>query len=76
MIKEFDIGSVLIFIGILLIIFGIVWKVGGSFIPIGRLPGDIAIDRGNWKVYIPIASSIVISILLTLVFWIIRVLNK
>jgi hypothetical protein len=36
---------------------------------IGRLPGDITIQRGNWTFYFPIATSIVLSVLLTLLFW-------
>src|SRR5439155_658219 len=36
---------------------------------IGRLPGDIHIQRGNWHFYFPLATSIVLSLLLTLLFW-------
>jgi len=41
-------------------------------LPIGRLPGDISIKRGNFSFYFPIATSIVLSILLTLLFSLFR----
>ncbi len=36
---------------------------------IGRLPGDIKLERGNFTLYLPLATSILVSILLTLAFW-------
>jgi len=36
---------------------------------LGRLPGDISIQRGNWSFYFPIVTSLVVSVLLTLLFW-------
>jgi Protein of unknown function (DUF2905) len=36
---------------------------------LGRLPGDIYVQRSNWSLYFPIATSIVLSVLLTLLFW-------
>jgi hypothetical protein len=36
---------------------------------VGRLPGDIHIQRGPWHFYFPLATSIVLSLLLTLLFW-------
>jgi hypothetical protein len=41
-------------------------------VPIGRLPGDIAIKRGNFTFYFPIVTSIVLSILLTLLLMFLR----
>ena len=35
----------------------------------GRLPGDIHIQRGNWTFYFPLATSLLLSVLLTLIFW-------
>ena len=62
--------------GKLLIIAGIVCIVAGLLVTyvdkvpfLGKLPGDILIDRGNVKIYIPITSSILISILISLVFY-------
>lgn len=58
----------LITIGVVLIIIGVVWQLLGRFIPFGRLPGDIVINRENVKVFFPITTMIIISILLSLLF--------
>ncbi len=62
----------LILLGILLILAGILWSFLGK-LGLGRLPGDIVIERDNVHVYIPIATSILISIVLSAVlsilFW-------
>lgn len=57
-------GVVISLVGVLIIFFGHL----GLF----RLPGDFEFGGKNWKVYLPIASSIIISIILTLVFWLIN----
>ena len=38
----------------------------------GRLPGDIVIERENFRVYIPIATSIIVSVLLSLLLWLLN----
>ncbi len=61
----FGVGAVLLLLG------GALWLLGnlsGKVPWIGRLPGDIVIERGNWKFYFPLATSIFISIILTLIF--------
>ncbi|MCL7746956.1 DUF2905 domain-containing protein [Halalkalibacter alkaliphilus] len=63
--------KVLITIGILCIVIGGVWMLIGRFIPIGKLPGDILIKRENSTFYFPIMTSIVISVVLSLLFFII-----
>ena len=53
--------------GVLLIVLGgILWLLAGSGIPLGRLPGDIRIERSGVSCFIPLVSSIVISLVLTL----------
>ena len=67
-----DIGRFLIVIGVLTAIVGVIlW---GGFAPkwLGRLPGDIRIERGNFGFYFPIVTCIVISIILTLIFSLFR----
>ncbi len=58
----------LIVLGALLILIGVAWpwlqKLG-----LGRLPGDIVIERENVRVYIPIATSILVSVVLSIVLW-------
>ena len=41
-------------------------------IGIGRLPGDVVVERGNFTFYFPVATSILVSIVLTLVLWLLR----
>jgi len=66
-----DFGRTLVLLGVVLVVVGgALWLVGtaGGKIPfLGRLPGDIQIQRGNWSVYFPLTTSIVLSIVLTLV---------
>jgi hypothetical protein len=45
---------------------GLVWLAGRTGLPLGRLPGDINIQNGNITFYLPCASSIIISIVLTI----------
>jgi hypothetical protein len=55
----------------------ILWLLGASGLPLGRLPGDIRIQRENMSCFIPIASMIVLSLILTIVLnLIIRLLNR
>jgi len=58
------IGAMLVVIGVLVILLGRV----GLF----RLPGDFSFGGRNWRIYFPIASSILLSILLTLILWLIH----
>jgi len=64
-------GSVLITLGIGLVVVGLLVSLGG-FGWFGRLPGDIRIERDTVRIYIPFASMILISIVLNLVFYLIR----
>ena len=57
-------GRLLIGLGLLLVVAGILINVG---VPIGRLPGDFTVRRGNFSFYFPLATSIIVSILLTLI---------
>jgi uncharacterized protein HemY len=58
----------LILIGIVVLLAGICWP-WLSKLPLGRLPGDIVIDRPGMKVYFPLVTSLVVSAVLTLVLW-------
>ncbi len=58
----------LIFAGIVLIGFGVLWMVGERF-GLGRLPGDIVIERGNFRFYFPLATSIILSVIISLLLW-------
>jgi hypothetical protein len=57
-------GRLLIGVGLVLVVAGLLINVG---VPIGRLPGDFTVRRGNFSFYFPLATSIIVSILLTLI---------
>jgi predicted phosphohydrolase len=65
-------GKLLIGFGVVMIILGGIFLLLGNLsgkVPwIGRLPGDIYIQRGNWSFYFPLATSILLSVILTLIF--------
>ena len=64
-------SKVLITIGTILVILGLLWpwlqKSG-----IGRLPGDLMIQRDNFRFYFPLTTSVIISLLVTLIIWLFR----
>lgn len=64
-------SQLLITIGVILVLAGLLWPLLQRS-GLGRLPGDIMLQRENYRVYFPFASSIVISLILTLVFWLFR----
>lgn len=65
-----DLGKILIGFGIVVIVLGgILWLAGhftGKVPWLGRLPGDIHIERGSWSFYFPLGTSVVVSIVLSL----------
>ena len=67
-----EIGKLLILVGAVLIVAGVAVTFADRipFFRLGRLPGDIVYRRGNFTFYFPIITSIVLSLLLTLLFWI------
>ncbi len=66
-----EIGKVLIVLGVLIALIGVVLTLVGRLPGIGRLPGDITIHRGHWTVYFPLATSVLISLVLSLILWLI-----
>ena len=63
------IGKLLIIMGIIIIAAGALLLLSGKLPWIGRLPGDILIQKKNFTFYFPLATGILVSILLTLIFW-------
>lgn len=61
----------LIVIGIAIVLIGIGWP-WLSKLPLGRLPGDIVIDRENFRVYFPLTTMILVSVLLSALIWLLR----
>ena len=66
-----DVGRFLILAGIVLVVVGLLWPFLGR-LGLGRLPGDIVIEREGFRMYIPLTTSILISAVLTLGFWLFR----
>jgi uncharacterized protein YybS (DUF2232 family) len=62
-------GKLLIVFGLLIAAVGIVLTFAGRLPWLGRLPGDIHVQRGNWTFYFPLATSLLVSVVLTLLFW-------
>ena len=65
------IGKLLIALGLVITGAGVVLMLADRLPWIGRLPGDIQIQRGHWTVYFPLTTSLVVSVVLTLVLWLI-----
>jgi hypothetical protein len=61
----------LVILGVVLVVLGLLWpwltKLG-----LGRLPGDIVIERENFRLYIPITTSLLISVVLSLILWLLN----
>ncbi len=67
-----DFGKILIGLGALLVVLGLLLVLGGRLhLPIGKLPGDIVYRGKNTTFYFPIVTSIVLSILLSLVLYVV-----
>ena len=58
----------LIVLGLLLVALGVLWPLLTK-IGLGRLPGDIVIERDGFRFYFPLATSLLVSAVLTFVFW-------
>lgn len=65
-------GKFLIIIGILIVLAGVILHYWPKLPFLGKLPGDVVIDRGNFKMYFPITTSIVVSILISLILFLIN----
>jgi hypothetical protein len=60
-----DLGRTLVLLGLLLTAAGLIMWLLGALPFVGRLPGDISIERGNFRLYAPIATCLLISLILT-----------
>jgi hypothetical protein len=61
----------LIIVGVVLVLAGLLWP-WITRLGLGRLPGDILIERDHFRLYIPITTSILVSILLSLILWLLN----
>ena len=65
-------GKTLIILGILLIGVGLLLSLGGKLPWLGKLPGDIRIERENFSFYFPLGTCLLISVLVSFLFWVFR----
>lgn len=63
-----DLGRLLIIVGVVSVVIGLALVLAGRIPGLGHLPGDIVIERENFRLYIPLGSMILISIVLSILF--------
>lgn len=67
-----EVGKILVIGGAALAVLGLLLWVGGGKIGLGKLPGDIHVQRENFSFYFPIVTCLLISIVLTILLWLFR----
>lgn len=74
-----EIGKTLVIIGLgIAVLGGLLWVSGGSLknLPIGRLPGDILIQKDNFSFYLPLTTCILLSLGLSIVIWLWQLITR
>ena len=71
-----SLGKILIVFGFVIVGLGVLLMFSDKIPFIGKLPGDINIKKDNVQVYFPITTSIIVSVIVSLVLWLISFLNK
>ncbi len=67
------VGKTVVLIGIVIVVAGLlIWLLGDKLRFLGRLPGDIRIEKENYQVYIPITTMILVSVVFTLIMWLVQ----
>jgi len=64
-----SLGKMLLLFGAILVVLGGLLVLGAKLPFLGRLPGDIVIRRESWSVYVPLTTSILVSLVLTVLLW-------
>ena len=68
-----EIGKLVVVIGLLLVASGVIlWRFPSLFGWVGKLPGDISVQKGNFSFYFPIVTCVLVSIALTLLAWLFK----
>lgn len=73
---DMGIGRLLIVMGVILVVVGLALTFWQKIPLIGKLPGDIYFERGNFRFYFPIVTSILLSLILTLIFHIVSKISR
>jgi len=69
---EHQAGWWLVLLGLFIVVVGLLWMFVPGVSWLGRLPGDIRIERDGFRLYIPITSCLVVSVILSALFWLVR----
>jgi hypothetical protein len=69
-------GLVLLILGLVIAGVGLIWILAPSIPWLGRLPGDIRIERENFRFYFPLMTCLLVSLVLSLVMWVIRLFRS
>ena len=67
-----DLGRILVVLGLLLVVAGVIFSLAGKIPWLGNLPGDIAIQRERFTFYFPLATCLLISVIISLVVYFFR----
>jgi len=67
-----ELGRIVLVMGLVLVVVGLLLMIAGKVPWLGRLPGDITIQRGNFRFYFPLVTCLLLSSLLTLLFRLFR----
>ena len=67
-----EFAKTLIYIGIVLLVLGLILSAAGKIPWLGHLPGDITVERGRFTLYFPLTTCILISVFITLVLYLFR----
>ena len=70
-VAELIVQKTLIILGVLIVLVGLGWP-WLSKLPLGRLPGDIVVDRDNFRFYFPLTTMILVSVVMTAILWFFR----
>jgi hypothetical protein len=65
-------GKMLIILGAIILLVGLVLLFADKIPYVGRLPGDIYVKKDNFSFYFPLTTSIIVSVILTVLFWLFR----
>ena len=72
-----DLDKTIILIGSILLGIGLLMSIAAKYnLPLGKLPGDIKIEKKNMQIYIPLTTSILLSLFITVILWLIRTLRS
>ena len=71
-----SIAKLLMIAGVVFLVFGALWQFGGNMFNLGKLPGDIMVKKENFTFYFPITTTILLSIVLSLLFWAFQLIKR